>query len=128
MDGDEAGHVGRWQSGADDRFGGRMAQASTPGIEGGGGHALLGAEGHGGQAGAFKPQEALPPEILKGAVGAAAKTRRRGCRHEASPENRASLEPTTHVNDVIRRAVTPFWGQSVESLEGWSEELSLGQL
>jgi hypothetical protein len=78
MDGDEAGRGGRWHSGADDRFGGRMAQASAPGVEGGSGHALLGAEGHGGQTGAFKPEETLPPEILKGAVGTASKTRRRG--------------------------------------------------
>src|SRR5262245_37126786 len=94
MDGDEAGRVGRRHSGADDRFGGRLAQASAPGIEGGGGHALLGAEGYGGQTGAFKPQETLPPEILKTAVGTAAKTRRRGCRHEASP--RESGEPLAY--------------------------------
>jgi len=48
-------------------FGGRL-EAPAPGVEGRGGHAFFGAEGDGGQAGAFKALEALPPEILKSGI------------------------------------------------------------
>jgi hypothetical protein len=46
----------------------RRLKASAPGVEGRGGHAFFGTEGNGGQAGAFKALEALPPEIRKSRI------------------------------------------------------------
>jgi hypothetical protein len=58
-----------------------LAQASAPGVEGGRGDALPGAEGGDGQGRALEAEQALTPLLLQGGVGAATVAGRRCRRH-----------------------------------------------
>jgi hypothetical protein len=81
VDGDEAGRAGGGPVRASVGGGVLAAQASAPGVEGGSGDALAGAEGRDGQAGALEAEQTLTPLLLQGGVGAAARAGGQGSRH-----------------------------------------------